>query len=106
MSNAEVSDQVPKGYRLTPPQNCPEGVASLMLKCWEYTSTERPAFKTIAMTLRGELRKLDHRLAFEVSSSQYLLGNTDSGYISTTDLMGMNPNDFYYTYPNPKGQSN
>jgi serine/threonine protein kinase len=35
MTNRQVIEKVPTGYRLESPENCPQEVYQLMLKCWE-----------------------------------------------------------------------
>jgi hypothetical protein len=38
MSNSEVIEAVLKGYRLPRPDNCPENVWQIIVKCWEQAS--------------------------------------------------------------------
>jgi hypothetical protein len=47
MSNREVVEEVSKGYRLTPPNNCPEVIRSLMKDCWKEDPEDRPSFGEI-----------------------------------------------------------
>jgi serine/threonine protein kinase len=35
MSNSQVMEKVPEGFRLSRPENCPENVYYLMQSCWE-----------------------------------------------------------------------
>jgi serine/threonine protein kinase len=47
-SNASVIEEVAAGYRLPSPENCPEEVYQLMVKCWNADPNERPSFKEMA----------------------------------------------------------
>ena len=38
MNNAEVLQQIDKGYRMPPPNGCPELLYQLMLDCWKFVS--------------------------------------------------------------------
>ncbi|KAM6426160.1 tyrosine-protein kinase Fes/Fps isoform 2-T2 [Liasis olivaceus] len=51
MSNQQTREAVEKGTRLSPPDQCPEEVYQLMLKCWEYEPQKRPDFSTILQDL-------------------------------------------------------
>eukprot|EP00040_Diaphanoeca_grandis_P022837 m.123361 g.123361 ORF g.123361 m.123361 type:complete len:500 (-) comp28982_c1_seq1:330-1829(-) len=51
MNNAEVLQQVDKGYRMPPPQGCPELLYQIMLDCWKANSEDRPTFETLQWRL-------------------------------------------------------
>jgi len=51
MSNKETTEQVLKGYRMTPPENCPVQISQLMKKCWSHKPEDRPSFKEIHSTI-------------------------------------------------------
>ncbi|XP_026565145.1 tyrosine-protein kinase Fes/Fps isoform X1 [Pseudonaja textilis] len=51
MSNQQTREAVEKGTRLSAPDQCPEDVYQLMLKCWEYKPQKRPSFSTILQDL-------------------------------------------------------
>uniref|UniRef100_A0A8C6YDG2 Tyrosine-protein kinase n=1 Tax=Naja naja TaxID=35670 RepID=A0A8C6YDG2_NAJNA len=51
MSNQQTRETVEKGTRLSAPDQCPEDVYQLMLKCWEYEPQKRPSFSTILQDL-------------------------------------------------------
>jgi len=51
MNNAEVLQQVDKGYRMPPPQGCPELLYQIMLDCWKQNSEDRPTFETLQWRL-------------------------------------------------------
>lgn len=40
------------GYRLPPPNNCPEEVYSVMQQCWQYDEEERPTFNDLNKMLQ------------------------------------------------------
>ena len=51
LSNREVSDEVERGRRLSPPSGCPRSVYYVMASCWEYQSEERPTFGRLFVML-------------------------------------------------------
>ncbi|XP_003389646.2 PREDICTED: tyrosine-protein kinase Fes/Fps-like [Amphimedon queenslandica] len=52
MSNNEAREQVEAGYRLPPPNHCPEPVYHIMQECWQYDEDDRPSFAEIHAKLR------------------------------------------------------
>ena len=51
--------EVPKGYRMNAPVNCPPNVYDLMNKCWEHYPKDRPSFKEILTILNKILNEVD-----------------------------------------------
>ncbi|XP_041041672.1 tyrosine-protein kinase Fer isoform X1 [Carcharodon carcharias] len=47
MTNQQAREQVEKGYRMSPPQKCPEEIYNIMLRCWEYKPENRPNFSDV-----------------------------------------------------------
>jgi len=47
MTNSEASEKVLQGYRMNPPENCPNEIDELMIKCWSHKSEDRPSFQEI-----------------------------------------------------------
>ncbi|XP_011550635.3 tyrosine-protein kinase Fer isoform X3 [Plutella xylostella] len=47
MSNSRAREKIDTGYRMPAPENCPEEVYALMLRCWEYEPDKRPHFHQI-----------------------------------------------------------
>ncbi|XP_022088016.1 tyrosine-protein kinase SRK2-like [Acanthaster planci] len=45
LTNAEVLDQVQRGYRMTKPQHCPDSLYRIMRKCWLEVPQDRPTFE-------------------------------------------------------------
>lgn len=43
----DVYHRLETGYRMEKPQGCPPEVHELMGKCWRWSASERPSFKTI-----------------------------------------------------------
>ena len=61
MTNKEVIEKVPKGYRMDIPENCSENIKLLINKCWNYDSEDRPNFKNILEILKEELKKFEKK---------------------------------------------
>ena len=47
MTNAEVLQQVERGYRMPLPPNSDELLYAIMLDCWKSDPKERPTFETL-----------------------------------------------------------
>jgi len=47
MSNERAVEQVLKGYRMDPPEDCPIEISKLMTKCWSEKAEDRPSFQNI-----------------------------------------------------------
>nr|XP_060640124.1 tyrosine-protein kinase Lck [Anolis sagrei ordinatus] len=45
MSNPEVIQNLERGYRMPPPENCPPELFQLMLQCWKDSPEQRPTFE-------------------------------------------------------------
>jgi len=57
MSNKETVEQILKGYRMNPPENCPPVIIQLMTKCWSHESKDRPSFQEIHDTILQVMSK-------------------------------------------------
>ena len=53
MTNKQVREAVPQGYRMPEPKNCPEPFYQIMLDCWKLNDDERPNFNNIRRHLLG-----------------------------------------------------
>lgn len=51
MNNAEVLQQIDKGYRMPPPTGCPELLYQIMLDTWKFSPEDRPTFETLQWRL-------------------------------------------------------
>eukprot|EP01147_Barroeca_monosierra_P008492 gene8492-962_t len=51
MTNAEVLQQVERGYRMPSPPGTPEPLYQIMLDCWRANAEERPTFETLQWRL-------------------------------------------------------
>ena len=51
MNNAEVLQQVERGYRMPSPPGTPEPLYQIMLDCWKANAEERPTFETLQWRL-------------------------------------------------------
>ncbi|KAM4629281.1 megakaryocyte-associated tyrosine-protein kinase [Polymixia lowei] len=57
MSLKEVKERVEEGHRMDAPEDCPPGVYSLMMTCWEKEPRRRPSFHKLREKLDRELGK-------------------------------------------------
>ena len=51
MSNTEAMDNIKKGYRMPKPDDCPDAIYQLMLRCWAEKTSDRPSFEEIVQKL-------------------------------------------------------
>ncbi|XP_019852393.1 PREDICTED: uncharacterized protein LOC100637961 [Amphimedon queenslandica] len=51
MTDEEVKEAVPKGYRMPIPKDCPEPFKQLMINCWKNHEYTRPNFRNIFIVL-------------------------------------------------------
>ncbi|OCT89696.1 tyrosine-protein kinase Fes/Fps [Xenopus laevis] len=51
MSNQQTREAIEQGVRLLIPDNCPDEVYNLMLRCWEYDPKKRPNFSIVHQEL-------------------------------------------------------
>ncbi|XP_015182781.1 PREDICTED: tyrosine-protein kinase Fps85D isoform X2 [Polistes dominula] len=47
MSNSQAREKIDAGYRMPSPENAPDEIYRLMLRCWEYEPEKRPHFDQI-----------------------------------------------------------
>uniref|UniRef100_A0A8C1VT45 Tyrosine-protein kinase n=1 Tax=Cyprinus carpio TaxID=7962 RepID=A0A8C1VT45_CYPCA len=47
MTNYQVVQQLPKGYRMPCPLNCPKYLYDIMSECWKDSPADRPTFETL-----------------------------------------------------------
>ncbi|XP_029798540.1 tyrosine-protein kinase Fer [Suricata suricatta] len=58
MTNQQAREQVERGYRMSAPQNCPEDIFKIMMKCWDYKPENRPKFIDLQKELAVIKRKI------------------------------------------------
>lgn len=58
LSNSEVIQEVSKGYRMPPPDNCPGQIVELMNECWHDDPLKRPQWINIFVKLSALEEKL------------------------------------------------
>ncbi|XP_023368489.1 tyrosine-protein kinase Fer [Otolemur garnettii] len=58
MTNQQAREQVERGYRMSAPQNCPEDIFQIMMKCWDYKPENRPKFTDLQKELTAIKKKL------------------------------------------------
>ncbi|XP_047411244.1 tyrosine-protein kinase Fer isoform X1 [Sciurus carolinensis] len=58
MTNQQAREQVERGYRMSAPQNCPEDISKIMMKCWDYNPENRPTFSELQKELTIIKRKI------------------------------------------------
>lgn len=84
-NNVEVLHYVRDGGRLTRPQDCPEELYQLMLKCWSYSPEDRPTFRYILEELKkhkagtSDSIKITSQFPCKVQNDIKFVGNSGSG---------------------------
>lgn len=58
MTNQQAREQVERGYRMSAPQNCPEEIFTIMMKCWDYKPENRPKFSDLHKELTTIKKKI------------------------------------------------
>ncbi|XP_059133936.1 tyrosine-protein kinase Fer isoform X1 [Peromyscus eremicus] len=58
MTNQQAREQVERGYRMSAPQNCPEEISKIMMKCWDYKPENRPRFSDLHKELTAIKKKI------------------------------------------------
>ena len=58
--NKDVQGKVRAGLRLEQPEECPDEMYALMMRCWEKNYDARLTFQTLSDTLHRMLEKLEH----------------------------------------------
>lgn len=51
MTNYQVVQRVPTGYRMPCPPQCPKGMYEIMSDCWKDNENDRPTFETLQWKL-------------------------------------------------------
>ncbi len=51
MTNAEVLEKLPQGYRMGCPPHCPRDLHEIMLECWREDAATRPTFESLQWRL-------------------------------------------------------
>ena len=51
MNNGQVLESVERGYRMPPPNGCPDPLYQIMLRCWRSEPEDRPTFETLKAEL-------------------------------------------------------
>ena len=52
MTNAQVQEEIVKGYRMPSPSGNPDNFYTIMLKCWRENMAERPSFEALCDQLK------------------------------------------------------
>ncbi|KAG1702093.1 Proto-oncogene tyrosine-protein kinase ROS [Nymphon striatum] len=77
-TNLEVLQFVRDGGRLDKPDNCPDDLHQLMLKCWSYLSEDRPAFKLCLEQLE-ELKRKSADIPLTIVHNSHYIGRAFAG---------------------------
>lgn len=77
MTNTEVVGYITKGERLEKPRECPHGVYTLMLKCWNGTRTLRPKFEELRDTLTRHAEPSEGEIIY--NTIEHVLRTPDEG---------------------------
>ncbi|KAM8831634.1 tyrosine-protein kinase FRK-like [Spinachia spinachia] len=67
MTNYQVVQRVPQGYRMPIPPNCPKVMYDIMADCWKEKEDDRPTFET----LQKKLEHFDQDVTFYNDASNY-----------------------------------
>lgn len=51
MTNLQVVQRVPLGYRMPCPPGCPQVLYDIMAECWKENEQDRPTFETLQWRL-------------------------------------------------------
>ena len=51
MNNRQVLEAIDRGYRMPPPDNCPDALYNIMLSCWKCNADDRPTFEFLKYQL-------------------------------------------------------
>ncbi len=51
MTNYQVVQMVPQGYRMPSPPKCPKIMYDIMMDCWKEKEQDRPTFETLQWKL-------------------------------------------------------
>lgn len=51
MTNYQVVQKLPQGYRMSRPPNCPKVMYDIMMDCWKESENDRPTFETLQWKL-------------------------------------------------------
>lgn len=51
MNNRQVLEAVDRGYRMPPPEGCPDPLYNIMLSCWKTEPDDRPTFESLKALL-------------------------------------------------------
>ncbi|XP_062538057.1 proto-oncogene tyrosine-protein kinase ROS isoform X2 [Armigeres subalbatus] len=84
-NNVEVLHYVRDGGRLGRPQDCPEELYQLMLKCWSYSPEDRPTFRYLLEILKSlkertsDSIKITSQFPCKVQNDIKFVGNSGSG---------------------------
>ena len=59
MNNRQVLEAVERGYRMPPPDNCPDALYNIMLSCWKREADKRPTFEHLKYQLEDYYVSVD-----------------------------------------------
>ncbi|KAM4043716.1 proto-oncogene tyrosine-protein kinase ROS [Anomaloglossus baeobatrachus] len=86
-SNMEVLHFVRSGQRMDSPDNCPDDMWNLMLKCWAQNPAQRPIFARIQKQLE-ELKGCSLRCTQPKGKKMFLEGIDNAGFEVTDTSLG------------------
>ena len=58
MTNSQVREQLHEGYHMPCPSECPEGLYTIMLGCWNEKPIDRPGFQAIKPLIQQYLKEV------------------------------------------------
>ena len=80
MNNRQILEAVEQGYRMPPPDNCPDALYNIILSCWKHEADNRPTFEHLKCKLK------DHSASAKLSPEDVYLAQYSYDARTAEDL--------------------